>query len=478
MAMNKIYPILLAGGSGSRLWPLSRKTYPKQFLNLINERSLFQESVLRLKSSKKINFGPDIVLTNSDFRFQVAEQLNSLGINMGNILIEPKAKNTAPAILAATIFAFNNDKNAVLLVAPSDHIIPDNEKFHDAIVAGLTHTVNNKIVTFGISPSHPETGYGYIEASDTKLDSFGSCNVNRFIEKPDLETAEKMLEKENYFWNAGIFLFKASDMIKAFKNYDLKAYDLVNESLNKAEKDLDFIRLDKESWEQLNDISIDYAIMEKATNLVTVPYAHEWSDMGDWSAVWKKSIKDKDGNSINERAHVIDCSNSFLRSESDDQVILGLGLDNIVAVAMNDAVLVLNKDKSQEVKNVVSYLNNKNIAQGNTYPKDFRPWGWFESLALGDKFQVKRIFVKPGESLSLQSHKFRSEHWIVVEGNAKVTIDSDIKLVSEGQSVYVPLGAKHRLENVDKKPMMLIEVQIGSYLGEDDIVRYEDIYNR
>ena len=477
-SMTKIYPVILAGGSGTRLWPLSRKSYPKQFSNLIGDKTLFQSSAQRLISSDTLDFAPHITLTNSDYRFIIGEQLLEVGIDPGPILIEPEAKNTAAAILAASIFAYSQDENAVLLVAPSDHVIPGTEDFHAAIKVGLSHVQKQKMVTFGIKPTHPETGYGYLELSKNTLDEYGSSDLEKFIEKPDLQDAKAMLEAGHYLWNAGIFLFRAQDMIDAFRTYAPETLELVSQAVNEASLDLGFLRFTPEPWSKLKDISIDYAIMEKTQNLVAVPYASKWSDLGGWDAVWAESSPDTLGNVTSETAHAIECANSLLRSESSGQQVVGIGLNDIMAIAMPDAVLVAPKDRAQDVKKAVELLKAKDIAQAEIFPKDHRPWGWFESLALGECFQVKRICVKPGGSLSLQSHNHRSEHWIVVEGTAKVTIDEEVKLVTEGQSVYVPLGAVHRMENPGKLPMVLIEVQIGTYFGEDDIVRYEDVYQR
>ena len=473
-----IYPVLLAGGSGTRLWPLSRKSYPKQFSNLIGKKTLFQFSAKRLTSSDIIEFASHITLTNADFRFIIGEQLQEIGIDPGPILIEPEAKNTAAAILAASIFAHVKDNDAILLVAPSDHVIPDTKRFHEAINVGLSHVQNQKMVTFGIKPTHPETGYGYLELSTDPLDDNGTSDIKNFVEKPNLQDAKQMLEAGHYLWNAGIFLFRAYDMVEAFRAYAPETLNLVAQAVHSASEDLGFLRLTAEPWSELEDISIDYAIMEKAQNLVAVPYASKWSDLGGWDAVWSESSADASGNVTSETAHAIECSNSFLRSESSSQQVVGIGLNNIMAIAMPDAVLVAPKERAQDVKKAVELLKSKGIAQAEIFPKDHRPWGWFESLAMGDRFQVKRICVKPGAALSLQSHNYRSEHWMIVGGTAKVTINYDVKLVSEGQSIYVPLGAKHRMENPGSSPMVLIEVQIGTYLGEDDIIRYEDVYAR
>jgi len=477
MNMNSVItPVLLAGGSGTRLWPLSRKSYPKQFSNLIGDQSLFQQSALRLTSSDVVKFGPHITMTNADFRFIVGEQLQCVGINPGPILIEPEGRNTAPAILAASIFAQDRDPEAVLLVAPSDHVIPDVKAFHEALARGMDAVSNGKIVTFGITPTRAETGYGYLELSEPS--DVDAVDLVRFVEKPDAVRAQQMLDAGNFLWNAGIFMFRACDMIWAFEKYSHGILSPVKEALGAVKPDLDFLRLDPEAWSRCEEVSIDYAIMERADNLVAVPFSAGWSDLGGWDAVLQEMNRDDNGVAVSSNAYAIDCENSLLRSESGSLELVGLGLRDIIAVAMPDAVLVAHKDRAQDVKKAITKLKSQNVKQAETFPKDHRPWGWFETLAIRGRFQVKRIFVKPGAALSLQSHHHRSEHWIVVEGTAKVTIDSEVKLVTEGQSVYIPLGALHRLENPGKVPMVLIEVQTGAYLGEDDILRYEDRYLR
>lgn len=474
--MSSIVPVILAGGFGTRLWPSSRKSYPKQFSSILGQHSLFQKTATRLISSSAVQFNQPIVVTNEDFRFIVSEQLKNVGINPGSIIIEPDSKNTAPSILAASIYAFKKNKDATLLVAPSDHIIENTKAFHDAIKTGFLQIKEGKMITFGVHPTHAETGYGYLKCKNSSLK--GIFEIERFVEKPDKNIAQKMLEKKNYLWNAGIFLFRAVDMIDAFKLYAENLVGFVNTAVENGKSDLEFLRLEPGSWDKCDKISIDYAIMEKATNLAAVPFSAGWSDLGDWNAVWKEMRPDEHEVSLSQNAHAIDCQNTLLRSENDDQQIIGLGLENIVAIAMKDSVLVANKERTQDVKKVVEKLKVENAKQAEIFPKDHRPWGWFESLAISDRFQVKRICVHPSASLSLQSHNHRSEHWIVVEGTAKVTVGEEIHLITEGQSIYVPLGAKHRLENPGKIPIILIEVQTGAYLGEDDIVRYEDIYSR
>ncbi|PWE29678.1 mannose-1-phosphate guanylyltransferase/mannose-6-phosphate isomerase [Pararhodobacter marinus] len=469
-----IHPVLLCGGSGTRLWPLSRKSYPKQFAPLTGEKSLFQTSAQRLSGP---GFALPVVVTGSDFRFIVTEQLLQVGITPGAILIEPSARNTAPAILAA---ALQVGGDALVLVAPSDHVIPDAARFREVVRAASGAAQAGQIVTFGIRPDRPETGYGWLELSAQPDADFSPVAqpLARFVEKPDLATAQAMLDGGRHLWNAGIFLFRADKLVEAFKAYQPEILAQVRAALDAAQEDLAFTRLDPAAWGGIEDISIDYAVMEKADNLSVVPYGGVWSDLGGWEAVWREGEGDATGVVTSGEALSIDCENTLLRSENDALQVVGIGLTDMVVVAMPDAVLVAHKDRAQDVKNAVSALKARQVPQAETLPRDFRPWGWYESLVVGGRFQVKRIHVHPGAALSLQSHHHRAEHWIVVEGTAKVTIDDEVKLVSENQSVYIPLGAKHRMENPGKLPMVLIEVQTGAYLGEDDIIRYEDVYAR
>jgi len=369
-----------------------------------------------------------------------------------------------------------DNKDAVIITTPTDHVISNTKKFHQAIKTGLKEIENGKIVTFGTTPSYPETGYGYI-----KLDKFrnqGPSKVIKFTEKPDEMLAQRMLDEGNFFWNFGIFMFRANDMINAFELYAKDIITNVVKSVDKSEKDLSFTKLDRGYWANLEEISIDYAIMEKAKNLVAIPYSSGWSDLGNWSSVWKESKQDDNGVALSQNAHAIECKNTLLRSDSNNQEIVGLGLQDIVAISTPDAVLVANKNKSQDVKKVVELLRSKNISQSEIFIKDHRPWGSFEILSEGLGFKVKKIRVNPGASLSLQSHKHRSEHWVVVQGLAFVTIDESVIVIREGESTYVPIGSKHRLQNKEKEPLTIIEIQLGTYLGEDDITRYEDNYSR
>ena len=473
---QSITPVILCGGSGTRLWPLSRKSYPKQFSQLLGPTSLFQQSALRVASSEIASFCTPVVVTNSEFRFIVAHQLELCGVSAGSIIIEPESKNTAPAILAATILAHGEDEDAILLVAPSDHVIPDTAAFHAAILEGLSAVGEGRVITFGIKPDRPETGYGYLEVGANS--GSGAIPLNRFVEKPALSAAQGMLDAGNYYWNAGIFLFRARDMLDAFAEHCPELLGQVTRAIESGKKDLDFFRLDTFAWGDCESVSIDYAIMEKIKNLSVVPYEEKWSDLGGWDAVWAEMGPDERGVALSENAHAIDCSDTLLRSESAGQQIVGIGLHDIVAIAMPDAVLVAHKSRAQDVKRAVEILKVGEFSQAESFPKDHRPWGWFETLVLSNRFQVKRILVHPGAALSLQSHHHRSEHWVVVEGTAKVTVNDEVKLIGEGASVYIPLGAVHRMENPGKLPMVLIEVQTGPYLGEDDIVRYEDIYAR
>ncbi|WP_333712581.1 mannose-1-phosphate guanylyltransferase/mannose-6-phosphate isomerase [Yoonia sp.] len=469
-----ITPVLLCGGSGTRLWPLSRKSYPKQFVPLIGQETLFQASAARLVAP---GFAAPVVVTAADFRFIVTEQLHDAGIDPGAILIEPAARNTAPAVLAAALHVAATDPDGLVLVAPSDHVIPDAAAFRAAVLAGEATAKAGRIVTFGVTPDRPETGYGYLELA-AQPDGLTPVGLTRFVEKPDQATASAMLAAGNFLWNAGIFLFSAKTMIAAFEAHAPALLAPVGHAYAEATPDLGFLRLAPGPWAKADEISIDYAVMERAANLSVIPLATAWSDLGDWDAIRRLGQGDARGVITSGAATALECDTTLIRSESDTVAVVGIGLKDTIVVAMNDAVLVADRSRAQEVKDAVAALKRQGARQATDFPKDHRPWGWFESLVIGDRFQVKRIHVHPGAALSLQSHHHRAEHWIVVEGTAKVTVDDDIRLLSENQSIYVPLGAVHRLENPGKVPVVLIEVQTGTYLGEDDIIRYDDVYAR
>jgi mannose-1-phosphate guanylyltransferase/mannose-6-phosphate isomerase len=475
--VQDIHPLLLCGGSGTRLWPLSRKSYPKQFTRLTGEESLFQASARRLSGP---GFAAPMVITGADYRFVVTEQLVGAEIAAAATLIEPEGRNTAPAILAGALELHAREPGALMLVAPSDHVIPDAAAFRDAVRAAVPAAEAGQIVTFGIRPDRPETGYGWLALSKAPSSDFAPVPqpLRGFVEKPDPATAQGLLDGGLHVWNAGIFLFSTEAILAAFDAHEPAMLTGVTRAVEEAERDLHFLRLDPAAWADCADISIDYAVMEKADNLTVVPYGGAWSDLGGWDAVWRESGPDEAGIVTSGPATAIDCTGSVLRAEDEQQALVGIGLHDIIAVAMPDAVLVAHKDRAQDVKQAVAALKAQGAKQAETLPRDYRPWGWFEGIALGERFQVKRIHVHPGAALSLQSHHHRSEHWIVVSGTAKVTIDDEIQLVTENQSVYIPLGAVHRMENPGKVPMVLIEVQTGTYLGEDDITRYDDIYAR
>lgn len=472
-----IHPVILCGGSGTRLWPVSRQAFPKQFSHLVGSESLFQSAVRRLTGP---GFAAPVIVTAAEFRFIVRDQLAELGVVPAAILIEPEARNTGPAILAATLWLQANAPPGLVLVAPSDHLITAPGAFREAVALAAPRAAQGAIVTFGIAPEKPETGYGYLElASGIDAQSPEEpVQLRRFIEKPDAARAAAMVASGRHLWNAGIFLFRADVMITAFNRLAPEIVAPVQRAVDAAAADLGFVRLEAAAWAAAPAVSIDYAVMEKADELWVMPYRGSWSDLGGWDAIWGESARDGDGVASQGAVTALGCRNSLLRSEDDGITLVAIGLEDIVAVAMPDAVLIARKSECQKVKDVVAGLRQARARQADAFRRDHRPWGWFECLSLGQRFQVKRIVVHPGAALSLQSHHHRSEHWIVVEGTAKVTIGTQSRIISENQSVYIPLGEKHRLENPGRVPMALIEVQTGAYLGEDDIIRYEDVYAR
>ena len=469
-----IHPVIICGGSGSRLWPLSRKSYPKQFVHLLGNKTLFQQSAERLSGNC---FAAPTIVTNSDFRFIVVEQLKEIGIKPGAILIEPEIKNTAAAILAATLYLKKTSPKALILVAPSDHNIEDTDHFLEKVLIAKPLAEKCQIVTFGIKPTRPETGYGYLKISNNSS-LLKASKLAAFVEKPNKEMAEEMFKSCSYLWNAGIFLFSIPAILKEYELHYGELILLVQNAIDLGNSDLGFFRLHRGPWAKIKDVSIDYAIMERSDNLMVVPFECAWSDLGDWNAVWKESAINEESVVTHGNVTAINCQNSLIRSESPDLEVVGIGLENIVVVGMKDAVLVTNKSDSQKVKTAVVHLNQKKIKQGHQASRDHRPWGWFESLVITKQFQVKRITVNPKAALSLQSHKHRAEHWIVVEGVASVTIDQKVMTISVNESVFIPKGSVHRMENPGNCPMVLIEVQTGTYFGEDDIIRYDDVYSR
>ncbi len=470
-----VYPVILCGGSGKRLWPVSRAAYPKQFVPFLDGDSLFQATLKRVDGA---GFAAPLLLTGNDFRFTVAEQMQQCGVQDGKILIEPGSRNTAPAILAAALEIAKTDPDGVMLVLPSDHVHKDEAAFRDAVLAAVPFARAGDMVTFGIRPTRPETGFGYIELNAPLDAGDGTAQpFKAFVEKPDGATAETMVASGRFLWNSGSFCFSVSSLVKAFEALAPDVLPPVRRAVDDAVKDLDFVRL-SDAYADSPDISIDFAIMEKVGGGLVVPIDSGWNDLGSWKTVWQESAPDENGVAITGSARAIDCNDTLLRTDDSDIELVGIGLQNIVVVATGDAVLVADMDRSQDVKTAVAQLQEAGAKQAVEFPRCYRPWGWYETLSLGGRFQVKRIMVKPGAKLSLQSHVHRAEHWVVVSGAALVTINDTETLLGENQSTYIPLGAVHRLENPGKLDLHLIEVQSGAYLGEDDIVRYEDIYAR
>jgi mannose-1-phosphate guanylyltransferase len=472
---EKIIPVIMAGGKGTRLWPLSRASAPKQFIQFIGDKTLFQATLLRV--SDKALYEPPIVITNEDFRFLVAEQARELNLTLSGILLEPMARNTAPAVAAAAIVVSQQfGEDAVLQVLASDHEIIADERYFEAIATAERTADLQKLVTFGIRPTEPATGYGYIEIGEG-LPS-GANSVKRFVEKPALPQAEAMLSAGSFVWNSGIFMFQAGLMLEEMKRYAPAVLKAVTASVSKATKDLDFIRLDAESFAACPDISVDYAIMEKTGNAAVVPSSFAWSDMGSWDAVWKLGEQDEAGNVASGNATLVNTKNSLVMSRTSHLAVQGL--DGVAVIASEDAVYVGRLDDSQNVGKLVQLLGQQKATAPltQTHPTSYRPWGGYTSILNGDRFQVKRLFVTPGKKLSLQKHHHRSEHWICVRGTAEVTIGDKILTVRENESVYIPQGEVHRLANPGKILLEMIEVQTGSYLGEDDIIRIVDEFGR
>ncbi|MBH1593095.1 mannose-1-phosphate guanylyltransferase/mannose-6-phosphate isomerase [Stenotrophomonas maltophilia] len=466
--MNPIVPVILSGGSGTRLWPLSREAYPKQFLPLVGNDTMLQATWKRVAS---IAGAAPIVVANQEHRFMAAEQLRECKVLPQALILEPVGRNTAPAIAIAALQALSAGDDALLLVLPSDHVVRNEAAFHAAVKQAAVAAESGKLVTFGIGPTAPETGYGYIKAATGE----GVRAVDRFVEKPDLATAEQYVASGEYFWNSGMFLFKASRYLKELETLQPAILAACRNALDKAARDNDFIRLDAEAFAASPNDSIDYAVMEKTADAAVVPLDAEWNDVGSWSALWEVSDKDADGNACHGDVIALDCKDSYAYG---NRLIAMVGLQDVVVVETDDAVFVGHKDRVQDVKEIVGRIKREGRSEAAAHRKVYRPWGAYDSIDNGDRFQVKRITVKPGATLSLQMHHHRAEHWIVVSGTAEVTRGDEVILLSENQSTYIPLGVTHRLKNPGKLPLELIEVQSGSYLGEDDIVRFEDQYGR
>lgn len=471
--MSKLQPVLLSGGSGTRLWPLSREAYPKQFLALAGEDTMLQATWRRVAALADI---APIVVAGEDHRFLVAEQLRQIGAPTPAILLEPMGRNTAPAIAAAAMQAMRDGEDPLLLVLPSDHVVRDEAAFRAAVSAAMPAADAGGLLTFGIVPDTAETGFGYIEADKhAEARDGGVKPVLRFAEKPDALTAQAYVDAGGYYWNSGMFLFRASRYLEELQRFRPDIVEGVRAAFDAAQGDGDFIRLDKKAFAACPSDSIDYAVMEKTDAAMVLPVDIGWNDVGSWSALWDVSEQDTDGNAHHGDVISIDSRNSYAYSR---RLVALVGVDDLVVVETDDAVLVAHKDKVQQVKDVVAQLKREKRSQVALHREVHRPWGSYDSIDIGDGFQVKRIKVKPGARLSLQSHTQRAEHWIVVRGTARVTRDNDVFELHANQSTYIPIGAKHRLENPGSEILELIEVQSGDYLGEDDIVRYEDVYGR
>ena len=472
--MVSIHPVILSGGSGTRLWPLSRAALPKQLLPLASKFSMLQETVTRLTGMAEM--AAPLMVCNAEHRFMVAEQLRQIEIRPEAIVLEPVGRNTAPAIAVAALMLAKQDPDALMLVLPADHLISDVPAFHGAIRSAAKAAQTGQLTTFGIKAPTPETGYGYIRKGAALATDAAIHHVAAFVEKPDLKTAQGYIASGDYYWNSGMFLFRASDFLAELQAFRPDILNATREALAASVQDLDFLRLGTAAFEACPSESVDYAVMERTERAAVVPTDIGWNDIGAWTALWEVGDKDAAGNVVRGDVMLEGSANNFVRAES--RMVAALGVSDLVIVETTDVILVAHKDRVQDVKKLVDRLKADNRCEHLTHKQVFRPWGWYEGIDEGERFQVKRIMVKPGEKLSLQKHHHRAEHWIIVSGTARVTCGEAIELLTENQSTYIPLGTTHRLENPGKIDLHMIEVQSGSYLGEDDIVRFEDIYQR
>jgi mannose-1-phosphate guanylyltransferase/mannose-6-phosphate isomerase len=468
-----VHPVILSGGAGTRLWPVSRTLYPKQLLPLVSDRTMLQQSVQRVIGK---GFAPPVVVCNEEHRFLIAGQLRELDIAPSRMVLEPVGRNTAPAAAVAALLLAGDDADAMMLLLPSDHVIEDVSGFLAAVETGLAAAENGALVTFGIPPAGPETGYGYIRRGAPYEGAEGCFRIARFVEKPDLEEARRLVRAGDYHWNSGMFLVRAGRYLEELERLKPEMVECCRRAVAGAVEDLDFLRLEAEAFSGIEPLSIDYAVMEHTEAAVVVPADMGWSDVGSWSALWEIGAKDGDGNVVLGDVITDGTTNSYIRSEG--RLVAALGLDNVVVVATDDVVLVVRRDEAQNVKKVVEALARAERPEHSVHTKVYRPWGYYQSIDAGDRFQVKRLHVNPGQKLSLQMHRHRAEHWVVVSGTAKVTRGDETFLLNENESIYLPLGVKHALENPGDASLRVIEVQSGEYLGEDDIVRFEDRYGR
>ena len=469
-----IIPVILAGGSGSRLWPLSRQHYPKQLLKLFGDKTMLQQTILRLTGLQDL--GAPIVVCNVEHRFMVAEQLSEIGLSDTAIILEPLARNTAPALALAALHARETQPNSTLLVLSADHMIRDVEEFQHVVKIAAESAAKNHLVTFGVQPTHPETGYGYIKTNQSSGNAAETFVVEQFVEKPDLKTAESYLAAGCYYWNSGMFVFKTDVFLSELQKYSPDVISTADQARTWAVRDLDFIRVDKESFAVAPNISIDYALMEKSSNVVCVPLNAGWSDVGDWKSFSDVSQKDETGNSFIGDSIDVGSTNTLVFSQH--KLVATLGVNNLMIINTPDAVLIADKSQAQQVKAIISQIEKQARTEHMQHREVYRPWGCYDAIDNGDRYQVNRIRVKPGASLSLQVHHHRAEHWIVVKGTALVQKNDEVILLSENESTYIPVGAKHRLSNPGKIPLEIVEVQSGPYLEDDDVIRYEDSYGR